>query len=339
MSQIKIENCEFSYRCPKTWDGLLETNIDSVRFCDQCDRNVYLSRTPEHANANAARRRCVAVPIELTSYPREQFDRRLMVVRLLRQFPPTPEERLALQTEFRNKRPRWIGIDGCRAGWFYVGIGVNNEFSFGVLAKFSQISFLLDSAALVLVDIPIGLPSKEIPDRKCESLARKLLERRRSSIFSVPARSVLSMPTYEAANEENRRSLGVGLSKQSWAIVPKIREVDHYLLRHREKRVHEMHPEVAFWTLNQKMPMKHNKRTEPGLDERLEVLVRNYAESARCFDTARKAFMKSEVANDDIIDAMVGAVTAMKGPQLVSLPTEPLSDEEGLRMEMVFAEV
>jgi len=251
--------------------------------------------------------------------------------------PPTPKERLAVQNEFRNKQPRWVGIDGCKAGWFYVGIGDDKEFSFGVVPQFSQISFLLDSAELVLVDIPIGLPSMDIPDRKCESLARQLVKKRRSSVFSVPARSVLSKPTYEAASEENRRVLGVGLSVQSWALVPKIREVDQYLLQKREKRIREMHPEVVFWALNKETPMEYHKRKEKGLDERLALLERHYADSAACFDRARRAFLKKEVADDDILDAMAGAVTAMKGPQLMSLPVEPLTDEEGLRMEMVYA--
>jgi predicted RNase H-like nuclease len=98
-----------------------------------------------------------------------------------------------------------------------------------------------------------------------------------------------------------------------------------------------MHPEVAFWALNQNAPMKYNKRKEPGLDERLTVLELHYTESATCFENARRAFMKSEVANDDIVDAMVGAVTAMKGHQFSTLPAEPFSDDEGLTMEMVFA--
>jgi len=84
MSQIKIEHCELSYRCPKTWDGLLATNIDSVRFCDQCDRNVYLSGTAQQANANAAMGRCVAVPIELTPCSKEELEHRQMVVGLPR---------------------------------------------------------------------------------------------------------------------------------------------------------------------------------------------------------------------------------------------------------------
>jgi predicted RNase H-like nuclease len=339
MSQIKIEKCEFSYRCPKTWDALLETNIESVRYCEQCDRNVYLSESVALANANAAQGRCVAVPIKLTSHAEKELESRLHVVGLMRPPRPLPEERLAIQTEYRDRLLKWIGIDGCRAGWFYLGIDADGEFGFGVLPEFRQVDQLLQSAELILVDIPIGLPSRDIPDRQCERLARKVLGSRRSSVFSVPSRNVLTAPTYEAAGELNRQVLGVGLSRQSWALVPKIREVDHFMTRMGERRIREIHPELAFWALNRKTPMKFGKKRSEGLDERLSVLERHFARSAECFDLARRAFLKGEVADDDIADAMVGALTAMKTPQLASLPEEPLSDGRGIRMEMVFANI
>lgn len=243
------------------------------------------------------------------------------------------------QHELQPSKPRWVGIDGCRAGWFYVGISDDSDFSFGVLPEFSRVKLLLKSAERVLVDMPIGLPSAKTPTRTCETLARQRLRHRRSSVFSVPARSVLSAPTYQAANEENRRVLGVGLSRQSWAIVPKIAEVDAFLSQTRDERIHEMHPELAFWALNNKAPMEFNKRKEPGLTERLEVLDKHYPASLACFEKSREAFRKYEVANDDIVDAMVGAVTALNGRRLKSLPIEPVADENGLMMKMVYADV
>jgi len=339
LSQISIEQCEFSYRCPKTWDRLFETNIESVRYCDQCDRNVYLCDSSSEAVDNASKGRCVAVPIELTPYSRDLLESERLVVGLMKPPPIRSEERLLLQNEFRGQAPRWLGIDGCRAGWFYVGIDADGAFSFGVLPEIGQVSSLLGAAERVLVDIPIGLPSETAPRRECETLARSVLQGRRSSVFSVPARSVLSMPSYEAANAENRRVLGVGLSRQSWNIVPKIREADRFLRRSKDDRFHEMHPEVAFWALNDKAPMRHTKKKPHGLDERLAVLEHQFAPSAACFEAARRAFLKGEVASDDIVDALAGAVTAMQGSALKSFPAEPATDDEGLEMKMVYAEV
>ena len=61
MNEISIEQCEFSYRCPKVWGALLETNIDSVRYCDQCDRNVYLSESTANATVSAATTRLLRI--------------------------------------------------------------------------------------------------------------------------------------------------------------------------------------------------------------------------------------------------------------------------------------
>ncbi|MGD8346857.1 MAG: DUF429 domain-containing protein [Lysobacterales bacterium] len=239
----------------------------------------------------------------------------------------------------RTQGIRWIGIDGCPAGWFYVAIDAEDDFSFGVLAEFGELAPLLKKAERVLVDMPIGLPSEQTPLRACEGLARNVLGKRRFSVFSVPARSVLTVSTYEEANEKNRRVLGVGLSRQSWNILPKIRQLDDFLRGNPDSRIHEMHPEVAFWALNGKTPMQHSKRRQAGLDERLVLLQRHYSKSAECFENARLAFLKREVASDDIVDAMVGAVTAVQGPKLRSFPAEPPTDSEGLEMKMVYAEL
>lgn len=234
---------------------------------------------------------------------------------------------------------RWIGIDGCRAGWFYVGIDDAGRFAFGVLPRIADIGSVLAEAETILLDMPIGLPSETAPPRECERLARKELGERRSSVFSVPARSVLATPGYREACAENRRVLGVGISKQSWNIVPKIREVDEYLRSKKDGRVHEMHPEIAFWALNGNVPMHYNKKKPAGLEERLAVLERCQPGSAACFERARAAYLKKVAASDDIVDAMAGAVTAMLSPGLKTFPSEPLCDDEGLEMKMVFAEV
>jgi predicted RNase H-like nuclease len=76
------------------------------------------------------------------------------------------------------------------------------------------------------------------------------------------------------ARELNRGELGRSLSEQSWGICRKIREVDDLLLGKPGPRaeVREVHPEVCFWALAGRSPMKHNKKHKEGLGERLAVL-------------------------------------------------------------------
>lgn len=47
--------------------------------------------------------------------------------------------------------------------------------------------------------------------------------------------------------------------------------------------------------------------------------------------------LKKDLQDDDILDALVGAVTACRYPIIHTLPEGPLVDDQGLPMEMVFA--
>ncbi|MEQ9563370.1 MAG: hypothetical protein RLN69_12685, partial [Woeseiaceae bacterium] len=46
---------------------------------------------------------------------------------------------------------------------------------------------------------------------------------------------------------------------------------------------------------------------------------------------------RKDLAKDDILDALVGAVTASFYPSLEVLPHDPVKDDEGVPMEMVYA--
>lgn len=139
------------------------------------------------------------------------------------------------------------GIDGCKSGWFFIAVDEHLDFDFGVERNISKVVRRLASAKLILIDIPIGLPSQTHAKRICDTAARTILGRRGSSVFPVPARSALTQASYEAACDENERVLGKRLSKQSWAIAPKIREVDEFMRKgNHQGKIREMHPEVAF---------------------------------------------------------------------------------------------
>jgi predicted RNase H-like nuclease len=234
----------------------------------------------------------------------------------------------------------FYGIDGCPSGWFYVGIDSKGDCQFGVLEKYSDIGLFAKRAKLTLVDIPIGLPSSGIPVRLCDIAARKAIKPRGSSVFPAPARAALLKHSYIEGSEANRQAVGKKLSTQSWAIVPKIREVDDYM-RSQDFRgkVREMHPEVAFWALNGRKPLHFGKKTREGAEERLEILTRFLPFAEDCYEDALNTYKRKDVAADDILDALVGAVTAMHYPRIKTLPENPARDEEGLAMEMVYASI
>jgi len=73
----------------------------------------------------------------------------------------------------------------------------------------------------------------------------------------------------------NQSVTGRKLSRQSWAIVQKISEVDSVVCGLPERRkLREMHSEVCFMVPNGGEPMGHNKKKAAGQAERLAVLSR-----------------------------------------------------------------
>ena len=121
---------------------------------------------------------------------------------------------------------RYIGVDGCKAGWFFVNIDSDGKFDFGIMDKFSP--FVTDNAdnCLYLIDIPIGLPSREKPIRHCDREARHLLgPHRHNSVFSPPCSETLETKDYDNACKINKAITGRKISRQAWGIGQKIREI------------------------------------------------------------------------------------------------------------------
>jgi len=99
-------------------------------------------------------------------------------------------------------------------------------------------------AAVVAVDIPIGLP--EGPQRRAADLeAKARLGAQRSSVFLVPPRVVLEATTQTDATRLSRAAGSVGVSIQTFHILDKVAEVDDLLRRSPDPRVIEVHPELS----------------------------------------------------------------------------------------------
>ena len=54
---------------------------------------------------------------------------------------------------------KYIGIDGCKLRWFYVGLDADGDFSVVTIQRIGEVGAWVDDARLILIDIPIGLPS------------------------------------------------------------------------------------------------------------------------------------------------------------------------------------
>lgn len=198
----------------------------------------------------------------------------------------------------------------------------------------------LHAADVIFIDIPIGLRDGGKEERSCDLHARRLLGvPRASSVFPAPCRPALYASDYIEASTINRTMTGRGLSRQSWAIVRKIREVDSLLRNDKRARgvFREVHPELLFWALNGGKAMGFRKGTRAGFEERLSVLENCLPESKNIVDHAKGAFRRADVRPDDVLDALVAALTAFLSRCFsASIPEDPDRDEYGLPMEMVF---
>ena len=129
----------------------------------------------------------------------------------------------------------FVGVDGCRAGWFSVGLSRNGECELRVFPHFKGLLEHYGTAELILVDIPIGLP--EGPGgRICDREARKRLGwPRMTSVFPTPARCTVEKAfefpkDRKAADDIERQCAGKGLTFQAFYIAPKIAEVDRVMV-------------------------------------------------------------------------------------------------------------
>jgi predicted RNase H-like nuclease len=190
---------------------------------------------------------------------------------------------------------------------------------------------------LCCVDMPIGLAERGV--RAADVAAKRVLGRWNARVFLTPARGVFACADYPAANALSRELTGMGLSKQMWHIMPKIREVDDALRDDPRLRgvMRECHPEICFWGLGGGV-VGVNKKTPEGFAARLAVLERFVPGAADRVSDALRALPKGAAQADDVVDALVCAVTAagVWDGSLRTLPESPERDGCGLAMEMVY---
>ena len=233
----------------------------------------------------------------------------------------------------------YIGVDGCKAGWFAIVLQRETNWQVDVFPDISSLWNQCQHARLILIDIPIGLRNGGFSERLCDKEARELLRPPRgSSVFPAPCRVAVYANSTEAS-DINKRLTDRKLSKQVLSIIPKIKQVDQLLLvdKNAKSYIREIHPELCFWALNHKKSMTFPKKDERGIQERKEVLTSVYPYCVDIFNYAVEKYLRKEVAKDDILDALVAAVTASKERQgLSTIPDNPKVDSKGLPMEMVY---
>jgi predicted RNase H-like nuclease len=200
-----------------------------------------------------------------------------------------------------------VGFDGTRGGWIGIALGddghLAGEVSLGLDTGFAEVA----AAGVIAVDVPIGFGP-----RAADAAARRLLGAARGrSVFAVPSEAVL----VAALNEKTFRA-GLGLSAQLYRIAPRIAAMTALAER---RTLYEVHPELSFQAMNGGQPLRYQKKTYGGVEERRELLAANGIVLDRLSGAARSAPI------DDVLDAAAAAWTALRidRREARSLPDPP----------------
>jgi len=220
-----------------------------------------------------------------------------------------------------------LGVDACgKQGW--VGIRLTDGTYAGSLVD-PRLERLIERAAevdAIAVDMPLGLV--ESGWRAADLAARALLGVRRSSVFPIAPRAAWQEQDYRAAAGRCQELTGSRLSRQAWALRPKLLEARACWLA--DERIHEVHPEVSFWALADRVPLAYAKKTWRGQNLRRSLL----AEAGLVLpDELGEA---DRIPADDVLDAAVAAWSAHRIAIGTSnrVPEVPEPDEEGRLVEI-----
>jgi predicted RNase H-like nuclease len=232
-----------------------------------------------------------------------------------------------------------IGIDGCPGGWVCASAGVDlATVAFTIHQDLTNVfSEAVRDGDQVVIDVPIGLPTDG--PRECDLAARQYLPiGRKSSVFPAPCQETLAASSFEDACALNRHACGKAISKQLWAILPKIRDVDGLMSCARQSWIREAHPEVTFAAIgDHAVPLPH-KGKPAGQAARL-ALISSYVPSIghAGLVAQRRRLGAGKVGLDDLIDALACLITAFRivNKTAFTLPRDPPKNARGLRMEIV----
>ncbi|MGE5258009.1 MAG: DUF429 domain-containing protein [Hyphomicrobiales bacterium] len=229
------------------------------------------------------------------------------------------------------------GADGCRGGWILVG----QDLGTGVVScqrcsTAAEIFYRTPELDIIALDMPIGLTEKG--PRLCDQEARKLLRGgRASSVFPAPIRAVLSAKTYTQACKIRYDAERKKMSRQAWAITPKIREIDDLLRRDPllRAKTREVHPEICFYHLAGREPCRFAKKNADGRTERRRLLEPHFGKWLARALAERSSL--SPCTEDDVLDAFAALWSAERiaTGRAAILPAERLTDSSGLRMEIL----
>ena len=215
-----------------------------------------------------------------------------------------------------------IGIDGCKSGWFSIWENQDKSIHSSVFSNLNELkNFFKNESQLILgIDMPVVL--SEVIPRQADQLARKLLSKKASSVFTAPTPEMLDQPNYEKASLVSKRLFGKSMSLQSWYLFPKIKDVQT-MIHHEDMQIYEIHPELSFRAMNNEQVILESKKTQEGFALRKALLSMHFKNFI--FEEIRRHYARKDVMDNDILDALAVLWSAkrIQSNQASFLPQTP----------------
>ncbi|OYU33614.1 hypothetical protein [Novosphingobium sp. PASSN1] len=60
-SGMLIRNCQFAFKCDAVWENLEQKRSKKIRFCNACEKNVYLCDGDYELAEKIRQNKCVAI--------------------------------------------------------------------------------------------------------------------------------------------------------------------------------------------------------------------------------------------------------------------------------------
>lgn len=213
-----------------------------------------------------------------------------------------------------------MGVDGCPGGWIAAIKFPGQALAWHFSGHFEGILQAAPPKACILVDMIIGLPEAASPRRLCDHLARRKISPYSSRVFSAPPRESLSATDYTEACSIARRATGKAISRQTYFLIEKIRQLD---VCSDDSRLHESHPELVFARFNKGQPIAASKKLRAGHLARIRLLESVLSGSANALASARTHLPREKVGPDDCLDALALCAAAARPEKLIRLPEDP----------------
>lgn len=130
--------------------------------------------------------------------------------------------------------------------------------------------------------------------------------------------------------------------EQTFALVPKILEVDKLMTLKLQKRVFEVHPEVCFsQALNGGKSLGFGKKSAIGVLSRLRLLQEvglDASAALAAWGVSGRPAVEGKVGLDDVLDALVAAWTARRQArgEAQRVAKQEERDAKGLLMQMIW---